>query len=50
MWSTAMALVDGIIVLLVMSLLGLWISSQLRTWQTHRDRQQSPTVTRAVWP
>lgn len=30
MWSTAMALVDGIIVLLVMSLLGLWISSQLR--------------------
>jgi hypothetical protein len=50
MWAAAVTVVDGVIVLLVMSLVGLWIRSQLRIWQTHQDRQQSRRVTRAVWP
>jgi hypothetical protein len=50
MWAIAVAVVDGVIVLLVMSLVGLWVGSQLRIWRAHQDRQQSLTVTRAVWP
>jgi hypothetical protein len=48
MW--AIAVVDAVIVMLAMSLVGLWIGSQLRIWRTHRDRQRSRIVTRAVWP
>jgi hypothetical protein len=50
MWTTAVAVVDGAILMLVMSLVGLWIWSQLRIWRTNEDRQQSRSVTRAVWP
>jgi hypothetical protein len=48
MW--AIAVVDGVIVMLAMSLVGLWIGSQLRIWRTRQDRQRSRIVTRAVWP
>jgi hypothetical protein len=47
MW--AIAIVDAVIVMLAMSLVGLWIGSQLRIWRKHQDRQRSRTVTRAVW-
>jgi hypothetical protein len=50
MWAIAVAVVDGVIVMLAMTLVGLWISSQLRIWRTHHDRQRSRTITRAVWP
>jgi hypothetical protein len=50
MWPIAVAVVDGVIVMLAMSLVGLWIGSQLRIWRTHQDRQRSRIVTRAVWP
>jgi len=48
MW--AIAVVDGVIAMLAMSLVGLWIGSQFRIWRTHQDRQRSRKVTRAVWP
>jgi hypothetical protein len=50
MWAIAVALVDGVIAMLVMSLVGLWIWSQLRIWRTHEDRPQSRSLARAVWP
>ena len=50
MWAIAVAVVDGVILMLVMSLVGLWIGSQLLIWRTHEDRQQSRSATRAVWP
>jgi hypothetical protein len=48
MWAIAVAVVDGVIAMVIMSLVGLWIWSQLRIWRTHQDGQQSRT--RAVWP
>jgi hypothetical protein len=50
MWAIAVAVVDGVIVMLAMSLVGLWIGSQLRIWRMHQDRHRSRIVTRAVWP
>jgi hypothetical protein len=49
MWI-AVAVMDGVILMLVMSVVALWLHSQLRIWRTHRDRQQSRSVTPAVWP
>jgi hypothetical protein len=48
MWAIAM--VDGVIVMLAMTLVGLWIGSELRIRRTHQGRQRSRTITRAVWP
>ena len=50
MWAIAVAVMDGIIAMLVTSLLGLSVWSQLRTWRTHEDRPQPRSATRAVWP
>jgi hypothetical protein len=50
MWAIAVAVADGIIVMLVMSLVGLWMWSQLQTWRTHKDGSQPRSATRAVWP
>jgi hypothetical protein len=50
MWAIAVVVVDAIIVMLAMTLVGLWISSQLQIWRTHQDRQRSRTNTHAVWP
>ena len=50
MWTIAVAVMDGVVLMLVMSLVGLWVRSQLRIWRTHQDRQQSRSVTRAAWP
>jgi hypothetical protein len=50
MWTIAVAVVDGVILMLVMSGVGLWLHSQLRIWRTDRDRQQSRSMTPAVWP
>jgi cytoskeletal protein RodZ len=51
MWAIAVAVADGVITMVVMSLVGLWIWSQLRIWRTREDRNQSQqNVTRAVWP
>jgi hypothetical protein len=50
MWAMAVAVVDGVIVMLAMTLVGLWIASQLRFWRTHQDRQRSRIIRRAVWP
>ena len=57
---TAVAAMDGIIVTLVMSVVGLWIITQLRLWRTNQSRRrrtsgQSDTpaprgVTPATWP
>jgi hypothetical protein len=50
MWAIAVAVADAVIAMVVMSLVGLWIWSQLRIWRTHQHRTQSRNVTRAVWP
>jgi hypothetical protein len=50
MWTIAVAAVDGVILTLVMSLVGLWLHSQLRIWRTQRDRQHSRRITPGVWP
>jgi hypothetical protein len=50
MWAIAVAMVDGIILMLVMSLVGLWIWSQFWIWRTREVRPPSRSVTRAVWP
>jgi hypothetical protein len=50
MRAIAVAVADGVVTTVVMSLVGLWIWSQLRMWLTHGDRNQSRNVTRAVWP
>jgi hypothetical protein len=48
MWAMAVAVADGVIATLVLSLLGLWVITQLR--RTQQGRQSSRSVTRAVWP
>jgi hypothetical protein len=41
MWAIAATVVDGVIVMLVISLVGLWIRSQLRIWRAHHQRHHS---------
>jgi hypothetical protein len=49
MWTIAIAVVDGVILMLVMSVVGLWLWSQMRIWRAHQERH-SRSVTPAVWP
>ena len=56
MWALA-AVLDGVIVALVMSVVGLWIITQLRLWQSRRSRRRRNatsavvlTTCRAQWP
>ena len=48
MWAIAGAVADGIIVMLVMSLVGLWMWSQLQTWRTHKDGSQPRSAQTSV--
>jgi hypothetical protein len=56
MWALA-AVLDGVIVALVMSVVGLWIITQLRLWRSRRSRRRVNatsgvvvTICRAAWP
>jgi hypothetical protein len=56
MWALAVVL-DGIIMALVMSVVGLWLMTQLRIWRVRRSRQRGNanstevvTTCRASWP
>jgi hypothetical protein len=56
MWAMA-AVLDGVIMALVRSVVGLWIITQLRIWRARRSRQLVNansavvvTTCRASWP
>ena len=46
----AMTVMNWVIVTLLMTVVGLWVITQLRLWRTHQGRHPSRSVTRAVWP
>jgi hypothetical protein len=50
MSTVAVAVADATIAMLVLSLVGMWIVTQLRIWRTQRGRHSSRRVTPAVWP
>jgi hypothetical protein len=50
MWTVAVAVADAVIAMLVLSLVAMWIVTQLRIWRTQQRRHSSRRVTRAVWP
>jgi hypothetical protein len=50
MWAMAVAVADAVIVTLMLTLVGLWITTQLRIWRTKQGRHSARSVTRAAWP
>ena len=46
----AMTVMNWVIVTLMMTVVSLWVITQLRLWRTHQGRDPSRSVTPAVWP
>ena len=46
----AMTVMNWVIVTLMMTVVGLWVITQLRISRTQQGRHSSRSVTRAVWP
>ena len=45
-----MTVMNWVIVMLMMTVVGLWVITQLQLWRAHQRRHPSQSVTRSVWP
>ena len=45
-----MTVMNWVIVTLMMTVVGLWVITQLQHWRAHQRRHPSHRVTRSVWP